>query len=38
MKNILINMETKNCTPKSVLRWEFASVYVYDTILHYEYT
>ena len=28
MKNILINIKTKKCTPKSVLRWEFASVYV----------
>jgi len=28
MKNILINIKTKKCTPKSVLRWEFASVYL----------
>jgi len=27
-KNILINIRTKKCTPKSVLRWEFASVYI----------
>ena len=28
MKNILINIKTIKCTPKSVLRCEFASVYV----------
>ena len=28
MKNILINIKTKNVRPKSVLRWEFASVYI----------
>ena len=27
MKNSLINIKTKKCTPKSVLRLEFASVY-----------
>jgi len=25
-KNILINIKTKKCSPKSVLCWEFASV------------
>jgi len=29
MKNILINIKTKKCMPKSVLRWEFALVYIY---------
>ena len=33
MKNILINIKNKKCTPKSVLRWEFASVYMYYTPL-----
>jgi len=28
MKNILINIKTKYCPPKSMLRWEFASVYM----------
>ena len=28
MKNIWINIRTKKCMPKSVLRWEFASVYI----------
>jgi len=28
MKIILINKKNKKCTPKSVLRWEFASVYL----------
>jgi len=32
-KNILIDIKTKKCTPKSVLRWEFASVYI-STILN----
>ena len=27
MKNIFINIKTKKYTPKSALRWEFASVY-----------
>ena len=29
-KSVLIDIKTKKCTPKSVLRWEFASVYLYD--------
>ena len=29
MKNISINIKTNKCTPISVLRWEFASVYIY---------
>ena len=32
MKNILINIKTKKCTPKSVLLWEFASVYILSTL------
>jgi len=32
-KNILINIKTKKCTPKSVLRWEFASVYFFVNII-----
>ena len=27
IKNVWINIKTKKCTPKSGLRWEFASVY-----------
>jgi len=33
MKNILINIKTKICTPKCVLRWEFVSVY--NVCFHY---
>ena len=29
MKNILINIKTKKCTPTSVLHWECASVYLF---------
>ena len=28
MKHIFINIKTKQSTPKFVLRWEFASVYI----------
>jgi len=33
MKIIWINIRTKKCTPKSVLRWEFASVYIKHIVL-----